>query len=216
MAISSASERKAAIQRATQWFCNKAEPTWEIAALYPAQGTWSEDEYLSIHSNRRIEFDNGRLEFLPVRIIPHEDLMIWLFDLLRAFVRARKLGRVYCAGVRVYTTPTKYRVPDAVLVTPETQRVGEDKAFRGAELVMEVVSKDDPDRDWIKKRREYARAGIREYWVVDPQKREIAVFMLKGARYEVHGRFKPGEIADSALLKGFEIDVREAFFGKKD
>jgi hypothetical protein len=43
----------------------KAEPTWDIALLYPAQGDWSEEEYLSLPGNRLIEFCDGTQEFLP-------------------------------------------------------------------------------------------------------------------------------------------------------
>ena len=54
------------------------EYAWELATLYPAQGDWSEVEYLELtdHSNRRIEFTDGRLEFLPMPTEIHEALLI--------------------------------------------------------------------------------------------------------------------------------------------
>ncbi len=57
----------------------------------------------------------------------------------------------------------------------------------GADLVMEVVSPDDPDRDTETKRKEYARAGIREYWIIDPRDQSILVLVLEGKRYTEHG-----------------------------
>ena len=41
--------------------------------------------------------------------------------------------------------------------------------WTGADLVIEVVSPDDPDLDLVVKRQEYAQAGIPEYWIVDPE-----------------------------------------------
>ncbi|HYG73525.1 MAG TPA: Uma2 family endonuclease [Planctomycetota bacterium] len=205
-----------AVKRARAWFDNKAEPVWEMTELYPPQGSWDVEDYLALDTDRRIEFDNGRLEFLPVPTMTHEEILLFLFDALRAFVNAKKLGRVFFSGIRVYTLGTKYRVPDVVFMRKERAARMKDEAWEGCDIAMEVVSPEDPDRDWKKKRREYAGAGIPEYWIVDPQKQEIAVLSLRGKAYAVHGRFKPGQKADSVLLKGFAVDVREALFGAKE
>ena len=42
------------------------EPTWEIAQLFPAQGHWTEEEYLALDTNHLIEFSQGQLEVLPI------------------------------------------------------------------------------------------------------------------------------------------------------
>ena len=90
-----------------------------------------------------------------------------------------------------------------------------DRVWQGADLVMEIVSPDDPARDWDVKRRDYAEAGIAEYWIVDPQKKSITVLRLeksrlKPQRYKVHGEFKRGAQATSALLPGFAVNVSQA------
>jgi Uma2 family endonuclease len=85
--------------------------------------------------------------------------------------------------------------------------------WRGADLVMEVVSKDDPERDVTKKRAEYAKAGIREYWIVDPRDKTITVLGLNAptSRYEVIGKYAMGDVARSVLLDGFTAEVHEVF-----
>jgi Uma2 family endonuclease len=40
------------------------EPAWDIARLFPPQGSWSEDEYLHLPGNHLTEFDHGRIEVL--------------------------------------------------------------------------------------------------------------------------------------------------------
>jgi Uma2 family endonuclease len=79
----------------------------------------------------------------------------------------------------------------------------------GADLVMEVVSPDPKDRkrDLETKPREYARAGIPEYWIIDPEQGRIQVLTLEGKVYRVHGDFGAGTQATSALLPGFAADV---------
>ena len=76
-----------------------------------------------------------------------------------------------------------------------------------AELVMEVVSPDDPARDYETKRRDYAAAGVPEYWVVDPAMKQVLVLRLAGAAYVEHGTFGSGRIATSHRLPGFSVDV---------
>jgi Uma2 family endonuclease len=70
-----------------------------------------------------------------------------------------------------------------------------------------VVSPSNPDHDLETKRTEYARAGIPEYWIVNPLKETITVLQLEDDAYVEHGVFKRGETATSALLEGFAVSV---------
>jgi Uma2 family endonuclease len=79
--------------------------------------------------------------------------------------------------------------------------------WTGADLVLEVVSSDDPKRDLVRKRREYARAGIPEYWIVNPATEQIIVLHLEGTAYVEHGIFTRGTQATSVLLEGFTVAV---------
>jgi Uma2 family endonuclease len=84
-----------------------------------------------------------------------------------------------------------------------------DEYWRGADLVMEVVSSGNEDlrRDLTVKREEYAQAGIPEYWIVDPELGQMTVLTRDGHSYNVHGEFKRGDRATSKLLPGFAVDV---------
>jgi Uma2 family endonuclease len=101
------------------------------------------------------------------------------------------------------------------MLKEDSDRIGEE-FWRGADLVMEIVKGDAEDRrrDMVVKRAEYARAGIAEYWIVDPQEEQITVLHLSGKRYVVHGQFSRGEAATSHLLAGFGVDVAAAFSKK--
>jgi len=84
---------------------------------------------------------------------------------------------------------------------------------KGADLVIEVVSEGEKNRqrDLVIKREEYAKAGIAEYWIVDPQERTITVLVLKGKEYKRHGTFSRGSMATSVMSKGFHVDVSAVF-----
>jgi Uma2 family endonuclease len=101
----------------------------------------------------------------------------------------------------------RYREPDLLLLLAANDPRRSNRYWTGADLVLEVVSPDDPQRDLVRKRREYARAGIPEYWVVDPASEQIVVLRLVGTAYVEHGVFTRGTQATSALLEGFTVAV---------
>jgi Uma2 family endonuclease len=76
---------------------------------------------------------------------------------------------------------------------------------------MEVISPDDPKRDLVEKRREYAQAGIPEYWLIDPRQQTITVLALGEDSYNVHGVYNHSQQATSSLLPGFVVDVSALF-----
>lgn len=183
------------------------EPAWDVAHLFPAQGAWSEEEYLALNGNRLVEFSHGAIEVLPMPTIPHQRISAYFYGVLLAFTTARGLGEVLYAPLRVRLWPGKFREPDVVFMrTEHVARIGE-QYWDGADLVMEVVSDDDRRRDLDLKRREYARAGIPEYWIIDRQQGRILVLTLEGTSYIVLGEFTQGDQAASKLLPGFTIDV---------
>ena len=83
--------------------------------------------------------------------------------------------------------------------------------WRGADLAVEVVSPDKPERDLLEKRHDYAEGGIPEYWIVDPMTETVTVLRLHGKKYRKHGEFGRGESATSVILPGFSIDVDKVF-----
>jgi Uma2 family endonuclease len=188
------------------------EPAWDIARLFPDQGQWSEDDYLALNTNRLVEFSHGHIEVLPMPTTMHQVIVAFLYEQLLAFVRPRSLGFLLFAPLRVRLWPGKYREPDVIFMRAEhTERCG-NSFWDGADLVMEVVSDDDRRRDLDTKRREYARAGIPEYWIVDPLEGKITVLRLPEGvtSYIEHGVWPRGQKAASSLLPGFEVDVTAA------
>jgi Uma2 family endonuclease len=193
----------------------KTEPAWDIARLFPDQGCWSEGDYLSLDTNHLVEFSDGRVEILPMPTLSHQLILQLLFEALKAFVSERHLGTVLFAAYKVKLRDGKYREPDLIFVKAEHRSWLGEQYSTGADLVAEVVSDDDRRRDLEVKRREYAQAGIPEYWIVDPQLERITVLALEGSEYVVHGEYGKGATAESRLLPGFKIDVTELMSVKK-
>jgi Uma2 family endonuclease len=195
----------------------KTEPTWEIAYLYPPQGMWSEWDYMALRPNRVVEYDHGYVEIHDVPSQSHQLTLAYLYQALLAFVTARKLGLVLFAPLRVKLWEEKFREPDIVFMSAENAARRDEDYWLGADLVMEIVSEgaENRERDLETKRGDYARAGIPEYWIVDPQERRLTVLKLDGNTYTVHGEYSSGDTATSALLAGFEVEVEAVFAAAK-
>ena len=189
----------------------RGTPVWELARLYPTQGHWTEEDYLELETNLLIEYTDGVLEFLDMPSPQHQLILQYIQMRLLNFVLKSRRGSVMAAPLPIRVASMTYREPDIVYFVKKLADLS--KAPNGADLVMEVVSPGNANRrrDLIKKRREYADAGISEYWIVDPENSAITVLALKGGKFEVAGKYKPGQTAVSRLLPNFEIDVEEAF-----
>lgn len=107
------------------------------------------------------------------------------------------------------------REPDVLFMRREHAERRCANHWLGADLVMEVISPDDRRRDTEVKRREYALAGIPEYWLVDPDAQSVLVLTLdpSARNYREHGRFGIDEIATSPTLDGLRVDLRPVLDG---
>jgi Uma2 family endonuclease len=179
-----------------------AEPAWEVALLFPAQGAWSEDDYLWLTDRTKhlVEFTNGHIEVLPMPTDEHQRSVLCLYRALYAFLAVRG-GIALVAPLRLRLHTGRYREPDLLLLLSANDTRRSNRFWTGADLVLEVVSPDDSQRDLVRKRREYARARIPEYWIVNSAAEQIIVLRLEGTAYIEHGVFTRGTQATSALLE---------------
>jgi Uma2 family endonuclease len=149
-------------------------------------------------------------------LFPPQGYQLTLGHLLRRFddfVRVRRLGTVLMAAFPIKLRDGLFRTPDIDFMHRDNPRRRNNRFWQGADLVVEVVSEDDPDRDWETKRIEYAAAGIPEYWIVDPRDETVTVLTLPAGQseYAEAGKYTRGQTAASLLLDGLTVDVAEVF-----
>ena len=124
-----------------------AEPAWEVALLFPAQGEWSEDDYLWLtdHTRCLVEFTDGHIEVLPMPTDAHQRIVLFLYRALYAFLAAHGLGIVLVAPLRLRVRTGRYREPDLLLLLSANDPHRSNRYWTGADLVVEVVSPDDSE-----------------------------------------------------------------------
>jgi len=191
------------------------EPAWAIATLFPSQGEWTDAAYLSFTETlgQLVELVDGSIEVPEMPTKTHQQIVHALLAMLLAFLRPRKAGDAVAAPYRMRLREGSFREPDVCVYTAaHLDRFGE-RYGEPADLVVEVVSDDAASRvrDYEDKRRDYAAAGIAEYWIVDPAAGRVIVLSLTGEGYAAAGEYEIGDVASSPLLPGFAVELGQLF-----
>ena len=118
-------------------------------------------------------------------------------------------GKVLMAPLPTRLFAGTVREPDLLYVQPEHLPTNVRGYPDKIDLAVEIVSSgtEARQRDYIDKRADYAKAGVTEYWIVDPEELLFTVLTLAGTEYRVAQECHPGDIARSLLLTGFEVSV---------
>ena len=183
--------------------------TIEIADLFPLQGQWTEADYYKLpETNKIVELSKGRLIIPPSPTDQHQKISIKLAFLLMDYVSSNNLGEVRCSPLDVRLMPGIIRQPDILFMSNEHKdRIA--KYWGVPDRAMEIISEGTVNEDKVEKFHEYEKAGVTEYWIIDPYEQSIEVFALEKGAYILFGKWGIGETAKSKLLDGFAVNVDE-------
>lgn len=155
----------------------------------------------------RPELIDGRVHVTPTPKVRHQELVGRIYVSLHQHVAARGGGVVFLA-LDVVLSDFDVVEPDVLFMADaDRDRLTPDNLRGAPTLVVEVLS--DGRRDQRLKRDLYARAGVREYWIIDPDSDWVEVYLLAGGSYATPQILEAGSVLRTALLPGMEIDVRD-------
>jgi Uma2 family endonuclease len=177
-------------------------------------GAWSYEDILRFPDDgRRYEIIEGDLYEMPSPTSVHAATIINLIALLLPIV-ARLRGRVFTAPLDVFIPGGDPVQPDVLVVLPDGNARVELRGIEGPpELVIEVVSPSNRGRDLLTKRSLYARAGVREYWLVDPDARTLEILTLDRDAFHLAAAASGDETPVSPLLGSLPARVNDLFAG---
>lgn len=139
----------------------------------------------------------------------HQDIGAFLISVLREFVIRRKLGAVQYEPFQMKPGPSlPGRSPDILFVaTANLARLKPTHLDGPADLVVEIISPESRERDRGQKFYEYQEAGIPEYWLIDPERKQAIFYLLGEDRI-----YRPADIGRdgifrSIVLKGLWLRV---------
>jgi Uma2 family endonuclease len=92
--------------------------------------------------------------------------------------------------------------PDVIVVCDRDKLI--EKGVRGGpEFVVEILSPSTAMKDLSKKKTLYAKHGVREYWIINPEDLSVLAYRLEGGSFGRVREYRAGEEVDSTVLQGF-------------
>ena len=167
------------------------------------------------NDGKRHELIDGEHYVTPSPNTRHQRLVGRVFLLMGVWLEAHPVGQLFFAPYDVVFSDTDVVEPDLVyLSNGRAAEVLTPLHARGVpELVIEIASRGTRKRDETIKHRLYERAGVSEYWVVDPEIDAVRVFRREGDRFARPlelGR-DAGDVLTTPLLPGLEIPLARVF-----
>jgi Uma2 family endonuclease len=147
-------------------------------------GPFRRADYLALPDEPRCELLWGHLVVTPAPIALHQRVVIALLKRLDEFALAQ--GHL-CLVAPMDVTLFDHTVlqPDLLIVARERREIAPKWVDGAPDLVVEVLSPSTSRRDRMVKLALYAKAGVPEYWIVDPEERTIERLSLAGDAYRV-------------------------------
>lgn len=157
----------------------------------------------------RAELIDGKIYMLPSPTRKHQYIIAELLLEIKLFIRAKK------GTCHAYTSPFDVRLfkDEKTVVQPDVfvicnKDILTDKGCTGApDWVVEIVSESNSSHDYVRKLMQYQKAGVREYWIVDPYQEKVVVMNFENPEKSCEYDFK--ERVPSGVLEGLDICLAE-------
>ena len=160
----------------------------------------------------RYQLIRGSFVMAPAPNRFHQEIVSNLFYLLSSWIRKHDLGKLYVAPFDVHLTDIDVYQPDLAYFSTDRLRYLTDAGADGPpDLVVEVLSPRTAEIDREVKREIYARTGVRELWLVDPDNQSMAVYHLREDATAPAHTLTPGDTLTTPLLDGLTIPVERVF-----
>ena len=171
------------------------------------------EDYIKWNDDVRREIINGEVYAMASPSQLHQRTSALLHYKLTGFLLG-KTCRAYAAPFDVRLAVNQF---DDIIVQPDLvvicdhSKLEDGKSCKGApDMAVEIISESTARRDRITKLNLYSKAGIREYWIVDPIEKTVLVCLLEDGNYKVYG-YEEADTINIAVLEDCKIKLSEIF-----
>lgn len=175
-------------------------------------------EYLELDGDVRFEVIDGHVfNMSPAPSTKHQAVQRELLTEFTIYLRGKKCN-VFGSPIDVCFTEDDNDIkkikewvePDIVVVC-DKKKIHEKRIVGVPDLVIEILSKSTAKKDKLIKFNRYQKAGVKEYWIVDPSNENIDVYLLESGSFNHSGIYFKDDHIPVNLFEGFSIDLMNIF-----
>jgi Uma2 family endonuclease len=183
-------------------------------ALAQENPSYTYADFLEWDEHERCELVDGEVFMLAAPSAEHQRVLMELAYYLRDFLKGKPC-KVFPAPFAVRLFPVADNSDDTVLepdivVVCDPAKLDKRGCNGAPDLVMEISSPSTARYDKVEKFRRYQAAGVREYWIVDPDTKTAQACVLEKGRY-ILSSYGDTDTAPVTVLPGCVIDLGEVF-----
>jgi len=171
-------------------------------------------DFLEWDEDFRAELHDGEVVAMAPPLTAHQGILTEFLFQIKGYLNGKKC-KVFPAPFGVRLFPKKDRSDDTVfepdiVVVCDLEKIDKHGCNGAPDFVIEIISPSTAKYDRVYKLRKYQKAGVREYWIVDPESKSVQVFILENGHY-VSIAYDETEKAPVSVLEGCEIDLQAVF-----
>ncbi len=171
-------------------------------------GIFTFEEYLDIHEDHIVsEWLDGKVLIMAAASVAHQRIGSFLEKLMGIYAETKQLGEVFRSPIAVKINIFAGREPDLFFIRKENLHLVKPTFIKGApDLAVEIISPESIERDTVDKFHEYQSAGVKEYWLIDPDSQKCDFYQLKLNKFQLMETMHEG-IFHSNVVEGFHFRV---------
>lgn len=171
----------------------------------------SGDHKALTENGSRYEILDGDLRMANAPNISHQRISGHLYYLIRTFLEETGSGEVLTAPIELMLQKDVVLQPDLLVVHADHKDIlAGDNITEAPDFVIEIISSTSAEKDFGKKKELYERFGVLEYWIINPVKEEIDVYIRKEGTFVLAQKIFKGEIR-SLIFEGLKIELDQIF-----
>lgn len=156
----------------------------------------------------RHEIIEGEHHVTLAPTMQHQRISGNLYFLIRSYLEKQPIGEVFAAPCDVLLSETDILVPDLICISKQRSHLITSKNLQGApDLAIEILSPSTRRRDQRLKRDVYERAGVEEYWLVDPERNLVEVCRRATGAFQEPLEYEKAQVLTTPLLPGLELPL---------
>lgn len=170
---------------------------------------WTYDDMVEkLPAESRYELRDYNLLEMPSPKPKHQTIVTNIYDSIKPLIKANALGKIFLAPLDVVFQKGDSVQPDLIFVAAENLGIIKESYISGVpDLLVEVVSKGSVARDYVEKKNDYEKFGVKEYWIIDSLNETIWIYAQnETSKYELFSYAEEGEKALSKLFADFSLD----------